>query len=98
MKKLLALLAGALLLAGCSAPPIDKDAVYLKLVHENTTNTSSDSELVGMAKNACDALKDGHSMKDLQNVVSRADLTQHQKVEIASIIGYGIGVYCPEEK
>ena len=98
MRKLPALtLAGALLLAGCSAPePIDKDAVYLKLVHEKTSSTSSDSDLVDMAKGACGELKGGRTMKDLQNDVAATGLTQTSKVELARIVGFGVGVYCPE--
>jgi hypothetical protein len=99
MGKLAAItLAGALLLAGCSAPepPIDKDAVYLKLVHEKTGSTSSDSDLVDMAKGACGQLKDGRTMKDLQNDVAATGLTQTSKLELARIVGFGVGVYCPE--
>jgi PBP1b-binding outer membrane lipoprotein LpoB len=89
-------LAGALLLAGCSAPAIDKDAVYLKLVHEKTSSTSSDSDLVDMAKGACEQLESGSSMKDLENAVAATELTQTSKIELARIVGFGVGVYCPE--
>jgi hypothetical protein len=100
MRKPLAVaaLAGALLLSACSAPEpgINKDAIYLKLVHDETSNTSSDSTLVDMAKNACEELESGTSMRDIQKAISRLDFDQTTKVEVARIVGFGIGVYCPE--
>jgi hypothetical protein len=99
VKKLaVAALAGALLLSACSAPEpaIDRDAIYLKLVHDETSNKASDATLVDMAKNACEELDAGSTMKDLQRAIARLDLPQASKVEVARIVGFGIGVYCPE--
>lgn len=100
MKKLAAVvaLAGALLLPACAAPepPIDRDAVYLKLVHDETSNKSSDALLVDTAKDACKELESGTSMKDIQNAIAQLELQQATKVELARIVGFGIGVYCPE--
>jgi outer membrane protein assembly factor BamE (lipoprotein component of BamABCDE complex) len=100
VKKQLAVaaLAGALLLSACSAPEpaIDKDAIYLKLVHDETSNTASDSTLVDMAKGACKELESGSTMKDIQRAIGQLDVPQSSKVEVARIVGFGIGVYCPE--
>ena len=98
MKKLAAIaaLAGALLLSACGSPPIDKDAVYLKLVHDSTSNKASDASLVDAAKGACKELDAGSTMKDLQNAIAQLDYPQATKVELARIVGFGIGVYCPE--
>lgn len=100
MKKLTAIvaLAGALLLSACAAPEpaIDQDAIYLKLVHDGTSNKASDTDLVDMAKASCERLKDGDTMKDLQNTIASTDYAQATKVELAKIVGFGIGVYCPE--
>jgi hypothetical protein len=77
-------------------PTIDRDAVYLKLVHTETSNTSSDELLVDTAKNACKELESGSTKKDIQRAIAQLDLQQATKVELAKIVGFGIGVYCPE--
>lgn len=93
----IAVLAGALLLAGCSATPvIDREAVYLKLVHDNTTNTASKAQLITMAHATCDALGSGSTLRDVSMVVATSDLNAHQRDDVSKIIGYGISQYCPE--
>lgn len=100
MNKLAAIaaLAGALLLSACTAPEpaIDRDAIFLELVHDKYDPPSSDSSLVKMAKGACDSRKEGTTMKEIQTAIAKTNLDQADKVELASIVGFGIGVYCPE--
>lgn len=96
----IAALAGALLLTACAPPEpaIDKNAVFLELVHDNYDPVSSDSALVDMAKGACTSLKEGATMKEIKTAVAATDLPQAKRIELATMIGYGIGVYCPEFK
>lgn len=89
-------LAGALLLAGCSAPSIDHEAIYLDLVHENTTNTASDSKLITTAHAACKAMESGATIREIAMVVATSDLDSSQRQDVSKIIGYGISQYCPE--
>lgn len=96
MKKLLAAGLVVLALAGCSAPTIDREAIYLKLVHDNTTNTSTDAKLVDLAHTACDTIKAGASVKDLGWVVAGNGFNAHQRDEVSRILGYGISQYCPQ--
>lgn len=75
-----------------NSPTIDRDAVFL----DNYDPPSSDSDLVEMANGACTSLKEGTTMKEIQKAVAATDLSHADKVELATIVGYGIGVYCPE--
>lgn len=96
-RAVIAVLAGGLLLAGCSATPtIDREAIYLKLVHDNTTNKATNVQLITTAKAACDALKAGGTIRDVSMVVATSDLDSAQRKDVSKIIGYGISQYCPE--
>ncbi len=95
-KKIILTLAGALLLTGCSAPSIDREAIYLDLVHENTTNTATDQTLISSAHAACDALESGSTIREIAMVVATSDLDSSQRADVSKILGYGISQYCPE--
>jgi hypothetical protein len=99
MKKTAALALTALLLAatGCSTTQgIDHEKIYLELVHSNTSNTSTDAELIRMAKSSCTVLREGGTLREIAMVVATADLNSTQQHEVSQIIGYGISQYCPE--
>ena len=102
MKKtaaLTAVLALALAATGCSAQQpagIDREKIYLELVHENTTNTATDAELIRMAKASCSVLEDGGTIREIALVVAKSGHDAATREEVSTIIGYGISQYCPE--
>lgn len=94
-------LAGAALTA-CAPPdpptlsPQEKEALFLELVRDNTTNRSTDRELIELAGAACDAMKSGATISDLGDAVAGNGLTAKQRTDVSRIIGYGLSQYCPE--
>lgn len=86
--------------ATVTATPTTLDSIFLKHVREDSSITLAsdvaDADLIELASTACESLEDGMSSKDLLKVVADSDFTQSKKIDAAKIMGYGIGVYCPE--
>lgn len=97
MKKLLAVLALTASLAACAqTPTIDREAIFLELVHSNTDNTSTDAQLITLARASCDAMESGATIQEIAYVVAGSGLDRTKQSEVSKIIGYGISQYCPE--
>lgn len=101
-KAALALSALLLALTACQQPdppslsPQEKEALYLELVRDNTTNTSTDRELIELAQAVCSTMEKGATISDLGDAVAGNGLTAHQRDDVSKIIGYGLSQYCPQ--
>jgi len=85
---------GAVALAGCSAGPDSKEQ-FLSEVRAQLDTGFSDSELVSLARDACDAVADGGGQQALQRLAMASGMTAY---DYGVVVGQGVNHLCSEQQ
>jgi len=96
MKKISAAAAAILMLvslASCANGP-NAEAQFLSAVREDLDTGFSDSELLGVAREACQAVADGGGQQALQRLILTSGLAPY---DYGLIVGHGTTYLCPEQ-
>ena len=96
MKKILTTVAVGLsmaaLLTGCSGPSAEEQ--FVANVRESLDTGFSDSELIGVARAACDAVAAGGGQQALQELIMSSGLSPY---DYGSIVASAEMYLCPEQ-
>ena len=81
-----------------SLTPEQTDEMFLSLVRENYPFTAgiADSDLIGLAKDACSMLDQGASVDDILAIIAGGTSDPEVSKAMGFTIGVGVGAYCPE--
>lgn len=74
-KRLAPIVLATVALAGCSVGP-DAEQEFVSEVHAQLDTGFSESELVGLARDACDAVADGGGQQALQRLAMASGMTR----------------------
>lgn len=80
-------------LAACSSGPSAEDQ-FLTSVREALDTGFSDSELIGVARGACDAVAAGGGQQALQQLILGSGLSPY---DYGVIAGHGVTHLCPDQ-
>jgi hypothetical protein len=96
MKKIPAAAAAALIVAslvGCAGGPSAEDE-FLSAVRTDLETGFSDSELLGVAREACEAVADGGGQQALQRLILASGLAPY---DYGLVVGHGTTYLCPDQ-
>ncbi len=96
MKKIPAAAAAALIvasLAGCASGPSAEDE-FLSAVREDLDTGFSDSELIGVAREACEDVADGGGQQALQRLILASGPAPY---DYGLVVGHGTTYLCPDQ-
>lgn len=83
----------AIALAGC-ATAADAEQEFLTAVRESLDTGFSDSELIGVARGACDAVAAGGGQQALQQLILGSGLSPY---DYGVVAGHGVTHLCPDQ-
>lgn len=81
------------ILAACSSGPSAEDQ-FLTSVRAALDTGFSDSELIGVARGACDAVAAGGGQQALQQLILGSGLSPY---DYGLVVGHGVTHLCPEQ-
>lgn len=98
MKKILTAITLGLAVAGtlsaCSSGPSAEDE-FVSVVRESLDTGYSDSELLGIARDACDAVAAGGGQQALQQLAMESGMTVY---DYGVVVGVASTSICPEQE